>query len=70
MTLEELEKMTNACNNGFVENNYATNSANNFANDYDWDAEWEAFNPIEACVDAYLEGIRFAIREIKKTIKI
>lgn len=66
MTLKELEKMVNARNNGFVENNYATNSATNFANDYNWDAEWESFNPIEACVDAYLEGIRFAIREIKK----
>lgn len=62
--LKELVK-----NNGIGSDGYPNDvrkQAIDFANDYDWEHEWEAFDPIEACQDAYMAGIWFAIKYMSK----
>ena len=63
MTKEELKKEITS-NGGYMPNTDAVNTANEYANDYDWDNEWESFDPIEACRDAFLAGIQYAISRL------
>lgn len=67
MDIEKLEAMVKPSNNekGYIPSE-AMELGYEFANDYDWDKEWEAFDPIEACADAYVAGIRFAIEKLKE----
>lgn len=58
MTLEELKNLVKYSNK-------AINEAISFTSDYDWNHEWESFSPIEACKDAYIEGIWFAINNLE-----
>lgn len=40
-------------------------AAQEFAGDYDWDNEDEYIDGKEACQDAYIEGVRFAMNYLQ-----